>query len=174
MSERPDCGAHLLQIKLWLSKMTTSLPVRFDEELCSRQEKRSQADSKLLGDLVDVASELNAGLARLFELIVELGERGIIDDLEGYVAWKCGLLLRTAREYVRVARALAGLPRIKEAFTQGRLPFVKVSALVKVAEPETEQELLEASHCLTAAQLQRAVARLIRVTGEEALQQTRD
>ncbi|MBA3524338.1 MAG: DUF222 domain-containing protein [Geodermatophilaceae bacterium] len=47
-----------------------------------------------------------------------------------------------AREHVRVARALTGLPSVTAAFRAGRLSFSEVRALTRVAEPDTEADLL--------------------------------
>ncbi|MGY1641377.1 hypothetical protein ACI782_09620 [Geodermatophilus sp. SYSU D00703] len=63
----------------------------------------------------------------------------------------------TAREHVRVARALIVPPRIGAAFAAGRLPYSKVRALTRVAEPETEAELLEFALEATASQTERVV-----------------
>src|SRR5207248_8106266 len=74
-----------------------------------------------------------------------------------WVAWRCGLTARSAREHVRVARRLAGLPRTRAAFAHGVLSYAKVRALTRVATAESEGELLELAGVLTAAQLERTV-----------------
>jgi hypothetical protein len=61
----------------------------------------------------------------------------------------------TAREHVRVARALGGLPAIDEALRTGRLSYAKVRALTRVATPETEGKLLSMALFATASQLER-------------------
>src|SRR5207248_7357421 len=80
-----------------------------------------------------------------------------------WVAWRCGLTARSAREHVRVARRLAGLPRTRAAFAHGVLSYAKVRALTRVATAESEGELLELAGVLTAAQLERAVRAYRRV-----------
>ena len=57
--------------------------------------------------------------------------------------WQCGMSPTTAREHVRVARALRGLPLIKAAFDAGRLSYAKVRALTRIAAPDCEAPLLE-------------------------------
>src|SRR5439155_8734059 len=84
-------------------------------------------------------------------------------------AWRCGLTPRTAREHVRIARRLGELPRIHAAFAGGELSYAKVRALTRIAEPETEEELLRLARHMTAAQLERAVRAYRRVTTEEAV-----
>jgi hypothetical protein len=56
-----------------------------------------------------------------------------------------------------VARALPGLPGIRDAFAAGRLSYSKVRALTRVAEPDTEAALLDLAHEATAAQVERVV-----------------
>ena len=74
-----------------------------------------------------------------------------------WLAWRCGLDSRTARERVRVARALGGLPLIRAAFGRGELSYAKVRALTRVSAPANEDELLELAGELTAGQLERAL-----------------
>jgi hypothetical protein len=58
---------------------------------------------------------------------------------------------------VRVARRLSELPLIHAAFARGERSYAKVRALTRVAQPGSEEELLELALALTAAQLERAV-----------------
>ncbi|MGY1716459.1 DUF222 domain-containing protein [Geodermatophilus sp. SYSU D01106] len=74
-----------------------------------------------------------------------------------WLAWQCGLSPGTAREHVRVARALTTLPGIRGAFTAGRLSYSKVRAMTRVAAPETEAALLDLAREATAAQVERVV-----------------
>jgi hypothetical protein len=77
-------------------------------------------------------------------------------------------LPRAAREHVRVARRLPELPLVHAAFARGELPYSKVRALTRVADANSEEELLELARALTAAQLERALRAYRRVTNEEA------
>src|SRR5436309_13125979 len=81
-----------------------------------------------------------------------------------WLAWRCGLTPRTAREHVRIARSLGRLPAIKVAFARGQVSFAKVRALTRVAEPANEENLIELALELTAAQLERALRAYRRVT----------
>lgn len=76
-----------------------------------------------------------------------------------WLAWRCGLSVRTAQEHLAVARALEGLPAVRGAFAAGQLSYSKVRAVTRVAEAETEQSWLNhALHC-TASQLERLASR---------------
>src|SRR5690349_13482159 len=65
--------------------------------------------------------------------------------------------LGAARERVRVARALATLPRLTEALARGQLSYAKVRALTRVATPETEARLLAVGRAGTAAHIESIV-----------------
>jgi hypothetical protein len=59
-----------------------------------------------------------------------------------WLNWRCGLDLRSAREKVRVARALDDLPLICEAFSRGEVSYSKVRAMTRIATAATEADLL--------------------------------
>ena len=121
-------------------------------------------------ELAALASHIYAGTCRWLELVAELDRRGELACTPSeWLAWRCGLTPRTAREHVRIARRLRELPRIRAAFRLGQLSFAKVRALTRIAEPESEEELLELALHMTAAQLERAVRAYRRVTTEEAV-----
>ena len=61
----------------------------------------------------------------------------------------------TAREHVRVARALRDLPVIRARFAAGRLSYAKVRALTRIAAPATEAGLAGLAGPMTANQLER-------------------
>ena len=75
-----------------------------------------------------------------------------------WLAWKCQVAPGTAREQVRVARALASLPRITAEFAAGRMSYAKVRALTRIATTATEPDLAEIAGPMTAAQCERFVA----------------
>src|SRR6185436_16643064 len=64
---------------------------------------------------------------------------------------------RAAREKVRVARALADLPRLSGAMQRGEISYAKVRALTRVATPANEERLLEIAYAGTAAHVERVV-----------------
>lgn len=124
-------------------------------------------------EIEQLAARVNAGAARWLELLAEFDRRGGWGDTgcrstSEWVAWRCGLTPRSAREHVRVARALAELPRIRERFARGELSYSKVRALTRVAATESEADLLELARHATAAQLDRIVRAARRVSAAEA------
>jgi hypothetical protein len=88
-----------------------------------------------------------------------------------WLAWRCSLLPRQAREHEHIALRLRDLPLIHAAFARGELSYAKVSALVRVADPENEARLLELAEVLTASQLERSIAAYRQLTPEEATEQ---
>jgi hypothetical protein len=60
-----------------------------------------------------------------------------------WLSWKCQMSSGTAREHVRVARALRDLPVIRARFAAGRLSYAKVRALTRIATAATEAGLAE-------------------------------
>jgi hypothetical protein len=106
------------------------------------------------------AVRLAAATAGWLRLVAEFDERGGwhgvgITSCAHWLAWQCGLAPVTAREHVRVARALRGLPRICAAFTAGRLSYAKVRALTRIAAGDCEVDLLEFALSATASQTER-------------------
>src|SRR5438034_5763479 len=135
---------------------------------------RARSDGLSLAELVDelatLASHIYAGTCRWLELVAELDRRGGFAGCScvEWLAWRCALTPRAAREHVRVARRLLELPLIHAAFAEGELSYAKVRALTRVADEESEEELLELARHLTAAQLERALRGYRRVTTTEA------
>ena len=124
-----------------------------------------------LGDeIATLASHIYAGTCRWLEMVAELDRRGGFagSTVAEWLAWRCALSPRAAREHLRVARRLGELPRIHEAFACGELSYAKVRALARVAEADNEEELLELARHLTASQLERAVRAYRQVTAKEA------
>jgi len=108
------------------------------------------------------AVRLAAATAAWLLLVAEFDERegwgGVgITSCAHWLAWKCALTPGTARQHVRVARALRRLPAITTAFSSGELSYSKVRALTRVAEPGTEAELVEFARHATASQVERTV-----------------
>jgi hypothetical protein len=59
--------------------------------------------------------------------------------MSSWLAGRYGLAWGTAREWVRVAHALHRLPRIAEAYAEGRLSWDQLRPLTKFATPETDE-----------------------------------
>ena len=60
-----------------------------------------------------------------------------------------------AREKVRVAHALAALPRLSATMQRGAISYAKVRALTRVATPDNEAALLDLAQAGTAAHVER-------------------
>jgi len=115
-----------------------------------------------LGDeIAELSAHLEAATARLLTLIREFDARGGWNtgfrSCAEWLGWRVGLDLHTARERVRVARALGTLPALAEALARGELSYAKVRALTRVATPETEARLLAVGRAGTAAHVERIV-----------------
>jgi hypothetical protein len=89
----------------------------------------------------------------------------------GTPAWRTGIALGAAREKVRVAHALAALPRVSATMTRGAISYAKVRAITRVATPETERALLDFAQSATAAQVERFVRAWRRVDRSAAAAQ---
>jgi hypothetical protein len=121
-------------------------------------------------ELATLAAHVNAATCRWLELVAAfLGKGTLVEgDAARWLAFRCGLPLREARECLRVAEALEDLPAIQEAFARGQLTFAKVRALTRVATAASEEGLLELAFALSASQLERALRAYRRIAAEEA------
>jgi hypothetical protein len=111
-------------------------------------------------EIAELAARLDAATHRLLTCIRQFdeqstwAERGAVSCAH-WLSWRIGLDLATAREKVRVARALGTLPAIDGALASGKLSYAKVRALSRVATPDNEATLLEMALYATGAQLER-------------------
>ena len=126
--------------------------------------EREELD-RLEGEIVRLAEDVSRRLARWLGLVAEFdalggarvaGFRGTAE----WLAWRCGIGVRAARDHVRVARGLAELPRVREALARGELSYSKARALTRAAGAVAEERLLEVARRATAAQLERLVRSL--------------
>jgi hypothetical protein len=122
---------------------------------------RVEALDRLGDEIAELSAHLEAATARLLDLIREFDARGGWNNgfrsCAAWLSWRVGLDLGAAREKVRVARALGGLPRLAAALARGELSYAKVRALTRVATPETEDRLLAVGRAGTAAHVERIV-----------------
>jgi hypothetical protein len=105
---------------------------------------------KLEQDILNLCVGINAATYELLFLIRQFEERGGFlkwgsEDCAAWLAWRCDFSLATAREKVRVARALKDLPLVSEHFASGALSYSKVRELTRVANRSNEQDLVEFS-----------------------------
>jgi len=104
-------------------------------------------NDQLADQITTLAGQINAANYRFLKLIAEFDRRNAwvgagIRSCAHWLSWKCGLDMGAAREKVRVAKALAGLPKINIAFEKGELSFSKVRAMTRAATDINEPFLL--------------------------------
>ncbi|MCE2515801.1 MAG: DUF222 domain-containing protein [Acidobacteria bacterium] len=121
----------------------------------------SPAEAERLGDrIAELASRIYAATYELLVLIQQFDAAGAWSGFAScavWLSWRTGLEPGAAREHVRVAHALAQLPKVSDAMRRGRVSYSKVRAITRVATPETEQSLLDVALAGTAAQVERVV-----------------
>jgi Domain of unknown function (DUF222)/HNH endonuclease len=113
-------------------------------------------------EVTTLAAEIYAATCRWLQLVAELDRREAYlewgcHSTAQWLAWRCSISERAARDHVRVARRLTELPRVRAAFAQGRLSYSKARAISRVAEPGNEAQLVELARNATASQLERVV-----------------
>jgi hypothetical protein len=123
---------------------------------------------ELENNLTQLAAHINAATYQFLSLIAEFDRREAwghegVKSCAHWLNWKCGVSLGAAREKVRVAKALEGLPLVSASFAKGELSFSKVRAMTRVATPETEDYLLMIAQHGTASHLERLVQSYRRV-----------
>jgi hypothetical protein len=98
---------------------------------------------RLEAEICELAGHLAAATCRFLVLLGDFDARRGWADWEmtscaAWLSWKCQMSSGTAREHVRVARALRDLPVIRGEFGAGRLSYAKVRALTRIATAGTE------------------------------------
>ena len=115
---------------------------------------------RLEAEICEVAGHLAAATCRFLVLLGEFDARRgwaswEMNSCAQWLSWKCQMSSGTAREHVRVARALRDLPVIRGEFAAGRLSYAKVRALTRIATAGTEAGLAEIAGPMTGNQLER-------------------
>ena len=126
-----------------------------------------------LGDeIAEIAGRINVATHRLLTCVRQFDEAEAwfaqgAQSCAHWLTWRVGMDQGTAREKVRVARALGALPAIDEAFAAGRVSYAKVRAMTRVATAANEARVLEVAVEATGAQLERICRGLKRATAPE-------
>lgn len=120
---------------------------------------------RLEDDIVQLSANIAAAT---YELLVKIrtfdelgawGGQGFLSAAH-WLSFRVGMEPRTAREKVRIAHALGGLPLISDAFSKGALSYSHVRALTRIATPENEDTLLVYAQNATASQLEKLVRKI--------------
>ena len=135
-----------------------------------------RAETARLGDrIAELSARIQAATWELLNLIRQFDESGGWSGCTScaeWLGWRTGLAPGAAREHVRVARALADLPRLGDAMRCGKVSYSKLRAITRVATPETEDDLLNVALSGTAAHVEKIVRAWRRV--DRAAEQAED
>jgi len=96
---------------------------------------------------VEIHGRLNSVMCDLFDLVLELNtdEALLANAMTDAVSWlrfDLGIAPKTARAWVRAARALPDLPEIAAAFRAGSVSLDELLILCRFATPDNESDLL--------------------------------
>jgi hypothetical protein len=123
------------------------------------------SDARRLGvEITELCSYIYAAESRLLTLIHEFDKKQYWADLglhscAHWLNFKCGIGMNAAREKVRVAHALAKLPKISEGFANGALSYSKVRAMTRIADETNEDYLLMIARHGTAHHVEKLVSK---------------
>ncbi|HET8692643.1 MAG TPA: DUF222 domain-containing protein, partial [Steroidobacteraceae bacterium] len=128
----------------------------------------------LVAEITTLAGHLNAANARFLALVAELDRRNGwaewgVKSCAHWLNWKCGIGLGAAREKVRVARALATLPKVAAAMAEGRVSYFKAREITRVADAANEDYLLNIALHGTASHVESVVRGYRRALDAEEL-----
>lgn len=122
-------------------------------------------EAERLGEqITELCSFLYAAEARLLRLIREFDEKECYAE-QGFCScahwlnFKCGIGMNAAREKVRVAKALADLPKIEASLATGELSYSKVRAMTRIADASNEDYLLMIAKHGTAHHVEKLVSK---------------
>ena len=106
-----------------------------------------------------IDSAKHGWLTRIREFDARLGWTGSgCVSMVAWLSWWTSTSSKSASEHLRVARALGRLPLIDQALATGEISYSKARAITRVAEPESQQSLLDIAKSATASQLDRIIA----------------
>jgi hypothetical protein len=115
--------------------------------------------------------QMNSECYQMLVLVRELDDRfgwkqwGFKTCAE-WLAWRSEIGLSAAREKVRIAHALRGLPLISAAFAEGRLSYSKVRAITRVTDVRHEDLLLAYALSTTAENVEERCRQMRNVAPE--------
>ncbi len=124
---------------------------------------RNEEVVRVDAELRAIAKQRQQLLARQASLLVRAEELelwrafGCVTFFE-YLERFCDLQPRTAREYIRVARALSRLPLMRAQLDAQHIVYSTARELTRIATPKTEEEWLLAVAGMTPREVEEAVA----------------
>jgi hypothetical protein len=141
----------------------------------SLEEARAE---RLTAEITELYGLISAATYEFLVKVREFDEQALwagpgLASCAHWLNWQCGIGLNAAREKVRVAHALAALPKISKAFRLGEISYSKVRAMTRVADAESEAYLLSVAQSGPASQIEslvRGYRRAVRLS-ESAEQQ---
>ena len=141
-----------------------------------RPEATPREQLEQLGEAIaELSAHIDAATFRLLKMIADFDRRaGWSEGFKScahWLSWRVGWSSGTARERVRVARALEELPLISEALSKGEVSYSKVRAMPRIARPDNEHELLILGKDGTAGHVERLVRYYRKYGGDEEQQQ---
>ncbi|MDH3275660.1 MAG: HNH endonuclease [Gammaproteobacteria bacterium] len=122
-------------------------------------------EAEQLGEqITELCSYIYAAESRLLTLIREFDNKEYWARLgfcscAHWLNFKCGIGMNAAREKVRVANALAKLPKMDEKFSKGELSYSKVRAMTRIADETNEDYLLMIAKHGTAHHVEKLVSK---------------
>lgn len=135
-----------------------------NEDSLSDLERRAGRCSQMKSlwdlELMNVVAEVERR-----EFYLRDGYNSTGDWLSNYL----GIGYKRAEEYAGVAVALQELPLLARAYREGKLSYDHLRALVQVACPETERDLLEVTAGASVSQTWRLVNKMLEVSAEDSL-----
>jgi hypothetical protein len=119
--------------------------------------------AQLGAEITELCSYIYAAESRLLTLIREFDEKEFraeqgLCSCAHWLNFKCGIGMNAARKKVRVAHALAKLPKINKTFAEGVLSYSKVRALTRIADDTNEDYLLMIAEHGTAHHVEKLVS----------------
>ncbi|MFE7606447.1 DUF222 domain-containing protein [Brachybacterium paraconglomeratum] len=144
-------------------------PARLDRDGAERLGRRIQSQAAVIAQAT----------CEFLLMLAEFDAREGVRFYEGlkstahWLGWACSMAAGTAREHLRVARALPELPLTVAEFRAGRLSFSKVREITRVADRVEEEVLVEMARAMTASQLARTVSSFRAVDGSRLDQDSR-
>jgi len=121
------------------------------------------AAEALAAKLLAASADLARTEAAFLELLAEFDTSGAIQwwsedhSLAAWLSRICGIAPGTAREHVRIARALKSMPSTRAAYRAGEVSYSKVREITRLAGTHDEEPLLKLARHATASQLARTV-----------------